>query len=260
MTISTRDVEGGVRILTLNRPPANAIDLEVMNDLKAACEAAQNDAAVRAVVVTGNGKFFSGGLDLKALSAGVVSPDWNAAAFGRNDGVFALWTLRKPTVAMVNGHAIAGGAILALACDVRIMARGAARIGLNELAIGIAPPRGAYEIGRLALTSQTMWKIGLRADLLDADAARQLGMVDEVVEAGEAGDLEGICIAAAQRLGSFPGDAYAHAKRLVQHEAVQAVRNETDEHIQALVGVWTSPETTRALLAQLARISSTPKP
>lgn len=257
MTIGTRDVEGGVRVLTLKRPPANAINLEVMNDLKAACVAAQNDAAVRAVVVTGDGKFFSGGLDLKALHAGVVSAEWNAATFGRNDGVFALWTLPKPTMAMVNGHAIAGGAILALACDVRIMARGGARIGLNELAIGIAPPRGAYEIGRLALTSQKMWKIGLRADLLDADTARELGLVDEVVEPG---DLEPVCFAAAQRLGSFPRDAYAHAKRLVQHEAVQAVRNETDEQIQALVGVWTSPETTRALLAQLASISSTPKP
>jgi enoyl-CoA hydratase len=256
MTIRTRDLEGGIRILTLNRPPANAISLDLMNDLKAACAAAHNDAAVRAVVVTGEGKFFSGGLDLKALSAGVVSPEWNAATFGRDDGVFALWTLPKPTVAMVNGHAIAGGAILALACDVRIMARGGAKIGLNELAIGIAPPRGAYEIGRLALTSQRMWKIGLRAELLDAEPARELGMVDEVVEPG---DLERVCVAAAQRLGCFPRDAYAHAKRLVQHEAVQAVRSETDEQIQALVGVWTSPETTRALLAQLARISSPPK-
>ena len=256
MTTNTRDVDGGVRILTLNRPPANAINLEVLNDLSAACEAAKNDDAVRAVVVTGSGKFFSGGLDLKALSAGVVGPQWNAATFGRNDGVFALWTLPKPTVAMVSGHAIAGGAILALACDVRIAARGSCKIGLNELAIGIAPPRGAYEIGRLALTNQKMWKVGLGAELHDADSARELGLIDEVVESG---DLERVCVATARRLGSYPRDAYAHSKRLVQHDAVQAVRNETAEQLRALVEVWTSPETTQALRAQLAGISSKPK-
>ena len=118
MTITTRDVDGGVRIVTLNRPPANAINLELINDVERACAAAKDEDAVRAVVVTGSGKFFSGGIDLRALSAGAGAQQWNPATFGSSDGVFALWTLPKPTVAMVNGHAIAGGAILAWACDV----------------------------------------------------------------------------------------------------------------------------------------------
>lgn len=253
MTVDRRDLDGGVRVLTLRRPPANAMNREVLEDLRGACEAARDDDAVRAVVVTGSGRFFSGGLDLNALRAGVVTPEWNAATFARNDGVFALWTLPKPTVAMVNGHAIAGGAILALACDVRIMARGHARIALNELAIGVAPPRGAYEIGRLALTAPRMWKIGLRAQQLDADAALGLGMVDEALDAK---DLEHACIARARQLGSYPRDAYAFSKRILQRESVQAVRDETPEAIQALVDVWTSAETTQALAAQLAGISS----
>jgi enoyl-CoA hydratase/carnithine racemase len=256
MSLRTRDVDGGVRILMLDRPPANAFNLELMNDLRAACEAARHDDAVRAVVLTGNGKFFSGGLDLKMLSAGVVNPAWNPATFGRSDGVFALWTLPKPTVAMVNGHAIAGGAILALACDVRIAACDSCRIGLNELAIGIAPPRGAYEIAKLALTDRQLWKIGLGAELHDADAARALGLIDEVVEPA---DLERVCIARARRLGAYPRAAYAHGKRVFQHAAVQAVLNETEEQIRTLVEVWTSAETTQALLAQLSGISSQPQ-
>ena len=118
---------------------------------------------------------------------------------------------------------------------------------------GVAPPRAAYEIGRLALTSQRMWKIGLEAELHDAESARELGMIDEAVEPD---DLERVCIARARRLGSYPRQAYAHSKRMVQQEAVRAVLDETDEQVSALVEVWTSPETTHALLAQLARMSS----
>jgi enoyl-CoA hydratase len=255
MTVDTRDMDGGVRILTLNRPPANAFNQELLHDLRAACEAAGRDDAVRAVVVTGNGKFFSGGIDLKVLSAGIGTQEWNPATFASSDGVFALWTLAKPTVAMINGHAIAGGTILALACDLRIMARGPAKIGLNELALGIAPPRGAYEIGRLALTIQKMWKIGLRAELYDADTARTLGLIDEVVDPG---DLERSCVAAARRLGAYPREAYAYSKRLAQREAVQAVLNEAEEQRRVLIEVWTSAETTGALLGQRAGISSKP--
>jgi enoyl-CoA hydratase len=153
---------------------------------------------------------------------------------------------------MINGHAIAGGAILAWACDLRIAARGDTKIGLNELAIGIAPPRAAYEIGRLALTHRRMWQVGLGAELHDADTARELGMLDQVVDPD---DLERVCVAEARRLGSYPRDAYAYCKRMVQRDAVEAVVNETEEQVRALVEVWTSPETTRALQAQLADLS-----
>jgi len=257
MTTTTRDVEGGVRIVTLDRPPANAISHDLLVELQGVCEAAESDDTVRAVVVTGSGKFFSGGIDIQALGAGAAASGWNPATFGTNDGVFALWTLPKPTVAMVNGHAIAGGAILAWACDVRIAARGDTRIGLNELAIGIAPPRAAYEIGRLALTHQRMWRIGLGAELHDADTACALGMIDGVVDPG---DLERRCLAEARRLGSYPREAYAHCKRMVQRDAVRAVVDEPDEHVRALVEVWRSPETVQALKAQLARMSTRREP
>jgi len=257
MTTTTRDVDGGVRIATLNRPPANAINIDLLNDLRTVCEAATIDDSVRAVVITGSGKFFSGGIDLNTLRAGAGTQRWNPATFGKSDGVFALWTLSKPTVAMINGHAIAGGAILAWACDVRIAARGPAKIGLNELAIGIAPPRAAYEIGRLALTHQRMWKIGLGAKLHDTDAAYALGMVDEVVDPD---DLERVCLAEARRLGSYPRAAYARCKRMVQHDAVQAVLNESDEQVRALVEVWTSAETMQALKSQRAGISTRREP
>jgi Enoyl-CoA hydratase/isomerase len=136
MLVESRDLGDGVRILRLNRPPANAINAEFLGALGAQCKAARDDENVRAVIVAGNGKFFSGGLDLKETASG-ANRVGNLAG-SQDDGLFMLWTLPKPTVAMVNGHAIAGGVIIALACDFRIAQSGNHRFGLNEVAIGLA--------------------------------------------------------------------------------------------------------------------------
>ena len=252
MTVESRDIDGGVRILTLNNPPANAFSRALLTDLGAAADAAKNDDRVRAVVVTGAGKFFSGGLDLKEVTA--PSPgEVFGSSFGRNDGVFALWTLPKPTVAMVNGHAIAGGAILCLACDVRIVARGEAKIGLNEVAIGLSFPIGAYEIAALALNNQQARRVLLEAGLHAPDTARTLGMIDEVVEPA---DLERVCIERARRLASYSAAAYAHTKRTLQHDAVQRVLSETEEQRRATAKLWSSAEVQAIVKQQLARLTT----
>ncbi|MBI4514280.1 MAG: enoyl-CoA hydratase/isomerase family protein [Deltaproteobacteria bacterium] len=252
MAIEIRDLDGGVRIMQLNRPPANAINSELMNALENACAAAARDPAVRAVVVTGSGKFFCGGLDLRALT-GSPQEGRQLSAFGRNDGVFALWTLPKPTIAMVNGHAIAGGGILTLACDVRIGAHGNAKIGLNETAIGLPLPAGALAITGLALTNQQARRVCLEAELYPPTVARELGILDEVVEPAK---LEEACLAKARLLAAYPQAAYAYNKRALQHDAVQLVLNETDEQRRAAFAVWTSPETVQKLNQQLSGISS----
>src|SRR6516162_8368927 len=177
MLVESRDVGDGVRMLILNRPPANAITAEFLTALAAQCKAAHEDQTVRAVIVQGNGKFFSGGLDLKEAASG--SNRVGNLAGSRDDGLFMLWTLPKPTVAMVNGHAIAGGVIVALACDFRVTCVGNHRFGLNEVAIGLAFPRGAFEIARLALDNQQLRWTMLEAGLFDVHRAKEMGIVDE---------------------------------------------------------------------------------
>src|SRR5271155_5162973 len=129
MLVEAKDIEDGVRILTLNRPPANAISREFNEALHDQCREASENKAVRAVIVTGIGRFFSGGLDIKEQASGKSRV--GVLGSEERDGVFALWTLPKPTIAMVNGHAIAGGLIIMLACDFRIASRGSARFGAN---------------------------------------------------------------------------------------------------------------------------------
>jgi len=248
MVIDIRDEAGGVRVLTLNRPPAHAINPELLDELSRCCDEAARDDAVRAVVVSGSGKFFSGGLDLKEITAAMASSR-HAFSFGGADGVFALWTLPKPTVAMVNGHAIAGGCILALACDVRIAADGPGKIGLNEVAIGLAFPVGAFEIARLALTNRQARRVLLEAGTYPPATALELGLVDEVVSSER---LEQVCLERARQLGSHSCAAYAHTKRALQREAVERVRGETTTQLKELTDIWTSKEAAAVLMAQIA--------
>jgi len=234
-------------MLMLNRPPANAISAEFLAALGAQCKAAGDDENVRALIVAGNGKFFSGGLDLKEASSG-ASRVGNLAG-SQDDGLFRLWTLPKPTVAMVNGHAIAGGVIIALACDFRITQMGNQRFGLNEVALGLAFPRGAFEIARLALSNQQLRWTMLEAGLFDVDRAREMGIVDAIVEPA---GLEARCIEVAKRLGANGRLAYAHTKHRIQAEAVARVLNQDVEEAREVARI-TQSEETRALIAAQVR-------
>ena len=149
-TVRVEEREGGVRVLTLDHPPANAENEELLADLGTALAAARTSDGVRAVVLTGAGKFFSGGFDLSAPRRDDDSGHLFRDLF--RDTHLALLALPKPTVAMVNGHAIAGGLVLALACDYRLGVEGGYRIGLNEVAIGASYPRVAFEIGPKPVT------------------------------------------------------------------------------------------------------------
>src|SRR5260370_39132356 len=108
MLVEASDIEAGIRLLTLNRPPANAISADLLDALFEQCRIAREDRQVKAIIVTGAGKFFSAGLDLKEATSG--QSRLRNLGSGDTDGLFALWTLPKPTIAMVNGHATAGAA------------------------------------------------------------------------------------------------------------------------------------------------------
>jgi enoyl-CoA hydratase len=250
-TVATSDHEGSVRLLTLDRPPANAEDETLLGDLDTALRAAAGDAAVRAVVLTGAGRFFSGGFDLAA-------PRRDVAAAARLRDLFRethvrLLTLPKPTVAMVRGHAIAGGLVLALACDYRLGLDGDYRVGLNEVAVGASYPRVAFEIVRLRLTHARACELLLGGALYPASQAVRLGIVDELLPA-EA--LEPTVLRRAARLGAFPREAYAHTKAALVAEAAARVLAERPEDDERAAAVWTTPESRAARGAQRKKLGA----
>ncbi|HZR80161.1 MAG TPA: enoyl-CoA hydratase/isomerase family protein [Candidatus Binatia bacterium] len=244
MEIHRSDHDGGVRVLRIDRPPANAINREFLQRLHAEAEAADDDEAVRALVVTGTGRFFSAGLDLKEMAAGGARE--LASLGGGADGIYRLWRVGKPTIAMVGGHALAGGAILMLACDFRIAARGAFKIGVTETALGLPLPNGAFQIARFALQGRDVRRALLEAEGLDPERACAAGLVDEVV-APE--DLEARCLAFAERLGRHPSAAYGFQKYKLQAEANHWIRQPVDAGTERFHAPLSDPSAFARLLA-----------
>jgi enoyl-CoA hydratase len=251
-TMHTSDHEGGVRLLTLDRPPANAINQEFMRDLSSALDDAREEEAVRALVITGRGPFFCGGFDLhsEAQPGGLLQEQ--ATGFRLyHESHLKLLAFPKPTIAMMNGHAIAGGTVLVLGCDYRLGVEGDYRIGLNEVAIGAAYPRAAFEIVRLRLNHQQASELLLGAQVYSASEAVRLGVVDELLPA-EA--FEETVMRRAAKLGSFPPEAYAHTKGMLVAEAVARIEMETDAEMLRTAAVWVTEESRAARAAQRAKL------
>src|SRR5262249_38045748 len=138
----------GVATVTFDRPPANGMNHDFFVELEALV-ATLGAPAVRAVVVTGTGRFFSAGLDLFEVFA-YDPPAFTDFTARFDAGFTALFGLMKPVVAAVNGHAVAGGAVLAATADFRLMAAGPGRIGLTEILVGVPFPATIMEIVRFA--------------------------------------------------------------------------------------------------------------
>jgi enoyl-CoA hydratase len=253
-TVRSADHDGGVRVLTLDRPPANAEDETLLADLGAALARAAADDAVRAVVLTGAGRFFSAGFDLAAPRRDEASSRALRDLF--RDTHLRLLRIAKPTVGMVNGHAIAGGLVLALACDYRLGVEGDWRTGLNEVAIGASYPRVAFEIVRLRLPHARASELLLGAALYPANQAVRLGVVDELLPAAA---FEPTVLRRAARLAAFPRDAYAHTKAALLAEAVARVVAETPEEEARAAAVWTAPESRAARARQRERLGQRPR-
>ena len=248
-TVRIEDHDAGVRLLTLDRPPANAIDEELLSDLAAACTAARNDDSVRAVILTGAGRFLSAGFDLRAERRDDASADRLADLY--RDAHLALLELPKPTLAMVQGHAIAGGLVLALACDYRLGLDGDYKVGLNEVSIGASFPRVAMEIVRLRLTHARAAELLLGAAIYPASQVLSHATATEIYPPSL---LDAIPISTAARMGAFPRESYAHTKAALIADAVRSVRAETPEEARAATAVWTTDESRAARAAQRKKL------
>ena len=230
---------GGVTVAELSRGPVNALDLELLGALTAVFDRADSP-----VVLTGAGRTFSAGVDLRRI---VEEPDSYVAEFlaALARAFLAVFTHPRPTVAAINGHAIAGGCLFALCCDTRVMSAGT--IGLTELAVGVPFPHSGLEIVRHAL-GPASGRVVLRADTVDRDEALRLGVADEIAEPAVLLDR---AVALASHLGSYPAAAYAAAKRDLQRPALQAVGAGDDA---AVTAAWSSPQTRQRLAGHLAAL------
>jgi enoyl-CoA hydratase/carnithine racemase len=173
-------VEEGIAHVTINRPERrNALSTTVLRGLLAACEDARADSDVRTLVLSGAGESFCAGADLSAMDGEV---DAVGAHVGR--GVFpsvlqGLWSLGKPTIARVQGHALAGGFGLAMSCDLVVAAEGAT-FGTPEINVGLWPFMITVPLLR-SMAPRTALELMLTGRRVDAHEARAIGFVNRVV-------------------------------------------------------------------------------
>jgi enoyl-CoA hydratase len=236
--------DGDVAVLTLNHGPVNALDLELLTALPGAL-AETGDAPV---VLTGAGRCFSAGVDLKRIVDGgrqYVEEFLPALS----TAVLAVFDHPRPVVAAVNGHALAGGCVLAAACDVRLMSGGT--IGLTELAAGVPFPTVPLEVMRYA-AGAAVNRMVLTAARLDAAEAHRIGLVDEVVT----DDLLAAAVRSASELAATPAAVYARAKQQLHEPALTriAARRETDD--PGVLALWADQETAAFLRDFLVRLSA----
>jgi enoyl-CoA hydratase len=238
----TVDEDGDVAVVRIEHGRVNALDLELLEALTAAVTGSD-----RALVLTGTGSAFSAGVDLRRIIDGGAryTEDFLTALSRMFRAVFDH---PRPTVAAINGHAIAGGCVLALACDARLMSSG--RIGLSELAVGVPFPVAALEIVRHALGPGTDRAV-LRAEVVDRDRALARHLVDELCLPDY---LLPDAVVLAGRLAAVPADVYASAKERLHRPAVAAMAAAADDDAAVLAG-WTSAAVRRNIEATLAALS-----
>jgi enoyl-CoA hydratase len=174
-----REDRGDVAILRMERGRANAIDIELCAAFSTELDNLQKQN-VRSVVLTSKGSIFSAGVDLVRLVDGGRSyVEKFLPAF--SEMVFKLFTFPRPVIAAINGHAIAGGFILACACDVRIMVEGTGQIGMPELLVGVPLPSIVIEVLRFAVPTQHLAQLAYFGRLVEPTEGLRLGMLEEVV-------------------------------------------------------------------------------
>jgi len=242
------DHQGDVAVLTLNHGKANALDIELCRALGEVLEKVERSSA-RALVVTGRGNIFCAGVDLlRALAEG---PDYFRSFLpALREALEAIFFFRKPLVAAINGHAAAGGCILACAADRRLMARDSGRIGVTELRVGVPFPVVALEIMRFAVAPHRFEPIVFGAATFPPAAALDLGLIDEVVDPAA---LMERAVAVARELGAIGEDAFAVTKRQSRQPVRERLRTDGPLYDPAVDAVWFAPETSARIRDYVSR-------
>jgi enoyl-CoA hydratase len=232
-----RSQHEGVLTLRLDHGKASAFDVELLDALTREIDGAAED--VRALVLTGTGSIFSAGVDLFRLTRD--GPDYVRRFLPLlSRSLRTLFAFPRPVVAAVNGHAIAGGCVIAQAADVRLIADGAGRIGVPELLVGVPFPTVALEIVRFTVPREKVQSLIYTGRTLPAREALGAGLVDEVV-APDA--LPERAQEVARQLALIPPPVYRLTKQSLRAEALERIERAGDEVDRAALEVWSAAET-----------------
>jgi len=236
--ISTHE-QGGIGTLALNRGKVNALIDEPIEEMHKALNEYEANPEIKVVIVTGKKKFFSFGFDVSEFLS------YSKEAFTNylikfTDLYTYMFMYPKPIVAALNGHTIAGGCMLALACDRRIMVSGKARISLNEIAFGSSVFAGSTEMLRFWVGDKNATEVLYSGAMYSAEEAETLGLIDQAVTEE---NLTPVAMAKAMELGKKYNPAFAGIKSLLRRSIVEDMKSRERKSIVEFVEIWYSDHT-----------------
>ncbi|MEL1263935.1 enoyl-CoA hydratase/isomerase family protein [Pseudoxanthomonas putridarboris] len=253
--IETTD-HGDIREIRLARPPVNALNTELCRALIDAINRAMDDG-VRGIVLAGNPKIFSAGMDVPYLLS--LGDDRHALLDAWQAFFGAARTLaesRVPVVAAMAGHAPAGGCVLALCCDYRVMARSVdpARpfaIGLNETQVGLVVPEGIQRLMRRMVGPYRAERLLVAGEMVPAERALEIGLVDELAEQAE---VTARAVDWLEQLLRLPHHPMLQTRAIARRDLVEALDPDLIQ-LDRFVDAWHAPDTQAALKALIARLN-----
>jgi enoyl-CoA hydratase/carnithine racemase len=233
----------GIARVALSRGKVNAINEKVVDELTDCFRALSYDPSVTAVILTGEGKFFTFGFDIPEFLS------YTKEAFVRYltkfTGLYtAIFLYPKPVVAALNGHTIAGGCMLAIACDYRIMVMGNAKISLNEINFGSSVFAGSVELMKLWLGQKQAEAVLLSGAMYSAEEALQMGLIDRITTKD---DLDGEALKNAREYASQDSAAFRSIKKLLRQSTAEEMTKREKASILEFVDIWYSEKTWKGL-------------
>jgi enoyl-CoA hydratase/carnithine racemase len=239
--------DAAVATVTVNRGKVNALNPQLVAELSDTFNVLQADPDVAAVILTGHGKFFSFGFDIPEFLP-YSQEDFTQYLHQFTDLYTRIFLFPKPVVAALNGHTMAGGCMLAAACDTRLMLAGKPKIALNEITFGATVLAGATEMLTHAVGSKNAAKILYSGALFSPEEALSLGLIDRVCP-----DHESLITAAhvhAQEMAGKAPAAFSSIKALLRQPIGQRMRQREVPSIQEFVKIWYADQT-RVNLAKI---------
>jgi enoyl-CoA hydratase len=238
------DIGDGIIKLVLNRSPVNALTPSFLKKVAEILDQIESDKNVKAVLISSSFKVFSAGLDLKeAQNYGLA--EQQAIVEGLNITFTKLYGFSKPTIAAVNGSAIAGGLFFVLASDYRVCGR-RAKFGLAEVRVGVDFPIGPLEIARDTLSAAYMRRLMLGGKPIGAEAALAAGIVDSIEDDEE---VINHAVSVARDYANIPPIAFASIKRQTRGQAIEAINKAMRSGASDPKDCWYNEETTSAMAA-----------
>lgn len=245
-------IQGRLVIISLDRGRSNAINHQMVNELADCIKKLEDDDNVGGVILTGKEGFFSSGIDL------VEAYDYNeqeSREFWVDFLVLqnVLAAFRKPIVAAISGHSPAGGCILAICCDYRVMASGAFIIGLNEIPVGIIVPDTVFNLYSFWLGRRKAYQYLMEGKLLKVDEALEAGLIDEIAAP------DGLMNAAVQKVTAYMKlnpVTWSASKLNLRKQLISRLKTDQTDTISKMLEQWWAPATRQSLQMMIQNLKS----